>query len=199
MGQRFTLDAACSSSSFTAMWSRPPTAAGACCPKRLTCPPPSARTRRWPSSTNRAKTNPQLRRTDGNGARPAGHRPGRHLDRQPICRLAGHAAPAAAAKGEGWPQYMQTEAWAKRSLASFLGSWAELKHDTALYAKQVYGEMGGGRSTPRTTAVMSKPNPPCSASWPRCARPRPKGWTRSAGSARPMPKTSAACTRSTNS
>ena len=47
-------------------------------------------------------------------------------------------------KGEGWPQYMQTEAWAKRSLASFLGSWAELKHDTALYAKQVYGEMGGG-------------------------------------------------------
>ena len=56
-----------------------------------------------------------------------------------------------------------------------------------------------GRLTPKTTAVMSKPNPPCSASWPRCARPRPKGWTRSACSARRTPKTSAACTRSTNS
>ena len=52
--------------------------------------------------------------------------------------------PLAEEKGEGWPQYMQSEAWAKKDLATMLGSWAELKHDTALYAKQVYAEMGGG-------------------------------------------------------
>lgn len=52
--------------------------------------------------------------------------------------------PLAEAKGEGWPAYMQTDAWADKSLTSLLGSWTELKHDTALYAKQVYGEMGGG-------------------------------------------------------
>lgn len=52
--------------------------------------------------------------------------------------------PLADAKGEGWPQHMQSDAWARKDLSSLLGSWTELKHDTALYAKQVYGEMGGG-------------------------------------------------------
>lgn len=52
--------------------------------------------------------------------------------------------PLAEAKGEGWPQHMQSDAWARKDLSSLLGSWTELKHDTALYAKQVYGEMGGG-------------------------------------------------------
>lgn len=52
--------------------------------------------------------------------------------------------PLTETRGEGWPQYMQTAAWRTKSLASFLGSWTELKHDTALYSKQVYGEMGGG-------------------------------------------------------
>lgn len=51
--------------------------------------------------------------------------------------------PLAEAKGEGWPQYMRTEAWARKDLSTMLGSWTELKHDTALYAKQIYGEMGG--------------------------------------------------------
>lgn len=46
--------------------------------------------------------------------------------------------------GEGWPQYMQSEDWNRKKLSTMLGSWTELKHDTALYAKQVYGEMGGG-------------------------------------------------------
>ena len=94
---------------------------------------------------------------------------------------------------------MQTEAWAKRSLASFLGSWAELKHDTALYAKQVYGEMGGGPIDAEDDRGYVEAEPAVFGKLPRCARPRPKGWTRSACSARPMPKTSAACTRSTNS
>ena len=47
-------------------------------------------------------------------------------------------------RGEGWPRFMQTDAWAKKSLNTFLGSWTELKHDTILYAKQVLAEMGGG-------------------------------------------------------
>lgn len=52
--------------------------------------------------------------------------------------------PLTEVRGEGWPQYTQTAAWRTKSLSSFLGSWTELKHDTALYSKQVYGEMGGG-------------------------------------------------------
>lgn len=52
--------------------------------------------------------------------------------------------PLVEVKGSGYPQFMQNNAWATRNLASFLGSWTELKHDSALYAKQNYAEMGGG-------------------------------------------------------
>ena len=52
--------------------------------------------------------------------------------------------PLTEARGEGWPQYMQSTAWQTKCLTSFLGSWTELKHDTALYSKQTYAEMGGG-------------------------------------------------------
>ncbi len=45
--------------------------------------------------------------------------------------------------GEGYPLFMQTEAWLDKQLHTSLGSWAELKHDTILYAKQSYSEMGG--------------------------------------------------------
>jgi hypothetical protein len=48
--------------------------------------------------------------------------------------------------GEGYPQFMQSEAWLDKQLNTALGSWAELKHDTILYAKQVYAEMGAGGS-----------------------------------------------------
>ena len=51
--------------------------------------------------------------------------------------------PLTQTKGEGWPQYMRTDAWARKDLSTMLGSWTELKHDTALYAKQIYAEMGG--------------------------------------------------------
>lgn len=47
-------------------------------------------------------------------------------------------------KGDGYPDFMQSEEWAKKNLESFAGSYAELKHDTVLYAKQVMAEMGGG-------------------------------------------------------
>jgi len=36
-----------------------------------------------------------------------------------------------------------------KQLNSCLGSWTELKHDTILYAKQVYAEMGGGPEPPK--------------------------------------------------
>ncbi len=50
--------------------------------------------------------------------------------------------------GEGYPDFMRSEAWMDKQLNTSLGSWAELKHDTILYAKQVYAEMGGGPPPP---------------------------------------------------
>ncbi|WP_346699107.1 DUF3160 domain-containing protein [Catenibacillus scindens] len=47
-------------------------------------------------------------------------------------------------KEAGYPSFMRTDAWATKNLESFAGSYAELKHDTVLYAKQVMAEMGGG-------------------------------------------------------
>jgi len=45
-------------------------------------------------------------------------------------------------KGGGYPYFMQNPAWADKELATALGSWAELRHDTILYAKQSYGITG---------------------------------------------------------
>ena len=50
--------------------------------------------------------------------------------------------------GQGYPAFMQSQAWLDKQLNTALGSWAELKHDTILYAKQVYAEMGGGPMAP---------------------------------------------------
>lgn len=47
-------------------------------------------------------------------------------------------------KGEGYPQFMQGEEWAKKDLECFAGSFTELKHDTVLYTKQVMAELGSG-------------------------------------------------------
>ncbi len=47
-------------------------------------------------------------------------------------------------KGNGYPSFMQNTAWTRKDLNTFLGSWSQLKHDTILYAKQVYAELGGG-------------------------------------------------------
>ena len=47
-------------------------------------------------------------------------------------------------KGEGYPSFMLSDEWAKKNLETFAGSYAELKHDTILYAKQVMAEMGDG-------------------------------------------------------
>jgi len=40
---------------------------------------------------------------------------------------------------------MQIDNWQKKNLGAVLGSYTELKHDTLLYAKQSYAELGGGR------------------------------------------------------
>lgn len=45
---------------------------------------------------------------------------------------------------DGYPQFMKNKYWNDKSLQTSLGSWTELKHDTLLYAKQSYAEMGGG-------------------------------------------------------
>jgi hypothetical protein len=46
--------------------------------------------------------------------------------------------------GPGYPLYMQDQLFPVKQVESFLGSYTELKHDTLLYAKQSYAEMGGG-------------------------------------------------------
>jgi hypothetical protein len=40
--------------------------------------------------------------------------------------------------GQGYPNFMRTEAWEKKELNAALASWTELRHDTILYAKQSY-------------------------------------------------------------
>jgi hypothetical protein len=46
------------------------------------------------------------------------------------------------------PSFMQSPAWIDKQLNTVLGSWTELKHDTILYAKQAYAELGGGPPPP---------------------------------------------------
>lgn len=43
----------------------------------------------------------------------------------------------------GYPTFMQADAWLDKELATSLGSWAQLRHDTILYAKPSGAEMGG--------------------------------------------------------
>ena len=62
-------------------------------------------------------------------------------------------------KGEGYPSFMQSDAWAKKDLESFEGSYTELKHDTVLYAKQVMAEMGGGDGTVYDDRGYVEPEP----------------------------------------
>jgi hypothetical protein len=40
--------------------------------------------------------------------------------------------------GEGYPNFMRTQAWDKKELNAALAFWTELRHDTILYAKQGY-------------------------------------------------------------
>lgn len=57
------------------------------------------------------------------------------------------------------PYFMLTPQWQKKSLNSALASWAELKHDAILYAKQPMGaECGGGGPPDPITRGYVEPN-----------------------------------------
>jgi len=53
--------------------------------------------------------------------------------------------------GDGYPTFMQTQAWQDKELQTALASWAELRHDTILYAKQSY--------TPTLKTALPEPKP----------------------------------------
>lgn len=59
----------------------------------------------------------------------------------------------------GYPSFMMNQAWTRKSLSTYLASWTELKHDTILYAKQVYAEMGGGGDVQDDDRGYVEPNP----------------------------------------
>ncbi len=52
-------------------------------------------------------------------------------------------------RSAGYPSFMRTEAWQDRQLNAALASWAELRHDTILYAKQSYAMTAGAMPPPR--------------------------------------------------
>jgi hypothetical protein len=70
--------------------------------------------------------------------------------------------------GEGYPLFMQSTAWQDKQLNTALGSWAELKHDTILYAKQASGGLGG----------CGQPQPPRPAPAPAYVEPVPEVFAR---------------------
>lgn len=67
---------------------------------------------------------------------------------------------------EGYPSFMRTEGWLDRTLWAALASWAQLRHDTILYAKQPYMPLA-------TAAPMPREQPP-----PGYVEPRPDFYAR---------------------
>lgn len=60
---------------------------------------------------------------------------------------------------EQLPYFMQNPEWSKKDLNASLASWAELKHDAILYAKQPMGaECGGGGPPEPVTKGYVEPN-----------------------------------------
>lgn len=58
-----------------------------------------------------------------------------------------------------YPFFMRREQWAKKNLNAMLASWAELKHDAILYAKQpAAAECGGGGPEPPVVKGYVEPN-----------------------------------------
>ncbi len=103
--------------------------------------------------------------------------------------------PLLEAPGEGYPAFMQSNAWLDKQLNTVLGSWTELKHDTILYAKQVYAEMGGGPMPPEPVppqgyvepvpafyarlaalTAMTRTGWATAACWPKTTAPACSGW-----------------------
>ena len=62
-------------------------------------------------------------------------------------------------KDANYPRFMLTPQWDKKNLNAALASWAELKHDAILYAKQPFGaECGGGGLPEPYTRGYVEPN-----------------------------------------
>ncbi|RLG18184.1 dTDP-glucose 4,6-dehydratase, partial [Candidatus Micrarchaeota archaeon] len=55
--------------------------------------------------------------------------------------------------GPGYPTFMQTQAWQDKELTAALASWAQLRHDTILYAKQSYTEYATSAPPPQKPVV----------------------------------------------
>ncbi len=62
-------------------------------------------------------------------------------------------------KTNGYPVFMQNPAWLDKDLNTALGSWAELRHDTILYAKQSYTKVTSMPTGPQLTKGYVEPNP----------------------------------------
>ncbi len=65
--------------------------------------------------------------------------------------------PVFAEHGTAFPDFMRTPQWAAKDVQAGLGSYAELKHDTVLYAKQFFAE--GGDSLPPAPRNWVEPDP----------------------------------------
>jgi hypothetical protein len=67
------------------------------------------------------------------------------------------------AYGEDYPAFMRGLAFRDEQIQTFLGSYTALKHDTLLYAKQSYAELGGGppeeKPVPPVVRGFVEPNP----------------------------------------
>jgi hypothetical protein len=61
--------------------------------------------------------------------------------------------------GTGYPTFMQTEAWQDKQLTTSMASWAELRHDTILYAKQSYAARSSIPPGPETKRVVGYVEP----------------------------------------
>ena len=60
---------------------------------------------------------------------------------------------------KGYPYFMITPEWQKKELNAALASWAEMKHDAILYAKQPFGaECGGGGPPEPVVTGYVEPN-----------------------------------------
>ncbi len=67
--------------------------------------------------------------------------------------------PLTEVKGEGYPSFMTNNSWTRKQLMTYLSSWTELKHDTILYAKQVYAELGAGMIEEKDDRGYVEPQP----------------------------------------
>ncbi len=61
--------------------------------------------------------------------------------------------------GIGYPTFMQTKAWQDKELTTALASWAELRHDTILYAKQSYTSLKITSVAPQIKEVVGYVEP----------------------------------------